>query len=846
MSSPATAGSEQRREYHLEAQDLGTALRAIGRTSGREVIFESALVDGKRAPKIDGSFTPNEAIEALLKESGLVATYRNGAILIRGRSEPSDTELAGSTVRSGDVSLSNDILVTGSRIRGAQSPSPTLTISHEDMLNAGQNTLADAIRALPQASGAGQNPGIGQNVPESVGSYLGGASSINLRGLGSDATLTLLNGHRLSFNGAAQAIDISAIPLAAVDRVEIVTDGASALYGSDAVAGVANIILKRDYSGLDSTARFGASTDGGNEQQQYSLVGGKTWGSGGLMASYDFEKDTPVLARQRDYAAARSPGLFLYPALKHHSATLSAHQTLAPGLTLSVDGLFNERWTDRTYALSAAGNYLVRGNRTLYTSKSFTIAPSLTYELWRDWEVSISGVYGEDRTVFNSTGYTNGAVSSHTRSCYCNHAEGTELLARGSIFNLPGGSVKAAIGAGYRENGLASRDLISPSSQDIDATQRDAYGFAEITLPIITGENGLPFARRLILSGAVRYEDYKRIDTVFTPKVGAIYSPTSDIDLKVSWGKSFKAPTLYQLFSVKGASVYDIPVFGGTGFKPGTVGLYSGGGNPDLKPERATSWTATLSAHPRSVPGLSADLTYFSVDYRDRIVTPVTYITQALSNPIYADLITLNPTGADIVSALNGAQFFNNSSGAFDPAKVGAIIHSQYTNATRQHISGIDLSLRYRAWDGPLGSVTLSGNGSYIRSRQTLSALQPEVPLAGTLFNPPHFRGRAGVIWQTEQVTISPFINYIGGVDDQRNAAEYRVGSMTTLDLTGRVRLKPASRLLSGIDLTLSAQNLLNNKPSVITTTQVSQAPYDSANYSPAGRFISFTISKSW
>lgn len=94
------------------------------------------------------------------------------------------------------------------------------------------------------------------------------ASSANLRGLGADATLTLLNGHRLPYDSALQGVDISAIPLAAVDRIEILPDGASAIYGSDAVGGVVNVVLRRDFEGVTTSAQVGASTAGGNWRQQ--------------------------------------------------------------------------------------------------------------------------------------------------------------------------------------------------------------------------------------------------------------------------------------------------------------------------------------------------------------------------------------------------------------------------------------------------------------------------------------------------------------------------------------------------------------------------------------------------
>src|SRR3546814_7754995 len=102
----------------------------------------------------------------------------------------------------------------------------------------GQTSLGEVVRSIPQSFGGGQQPGIGFNVPGANGVNVGGGSSINLRGLGSDATLTLLNGHRLSYSSSRQSVDVSAITLSAVDRLEIVPDGASAIYGSDAVAGI--------------------------------------------------------------------------------------------------------------------------------------------------------------------------------------------------------------------------------------------------------------------------------------------------------------------------------------------------------------------------------------------------------------------------------------------------------------------------------------------------------------------------------------------------------------------------------------------------------------------------------
>src|SRR5690606_19798485 len=136
------------------------------------------------------------------------------------------------------------VVVTGTRIRGGESASPVITIGIEDIREAGFTDLGQVIRSIPQNFSGGENPGVAAGAetgPAGIANRnVTGGSSLNLRGLGADATLTLLNGRRLAYGGYTQTVDIAAIPVEAVDRIEIVADGASAIYGSDAVAGVAN------------------------------------------------------------------------------------------------------------------------------------------------------------------------------------------------------------------------------------------------------------------------------------------------------------------------------------------------------------------------------------------------------------------------------------------------------------------------------------------------------------------------------------------------------------------------------------------------------------------------------
>src|SRR3546814_13318324 len=115
----------------------------------------------------------------------------------------------------------------------------------------------------------------------------------------SDWSSDVCSSDLFAYSGTQSVIDISAIPTAAVERIEIVADGASAIYGADAVAGVVNILLHKDYEGVTTSARLGGSTDGGNFHQQYNLLGGSKWTGGGLMAIYDDLYNSTARQRQQ-------------------------------------------------------------------------------------------------------------------------------------------------------------------------------------------------------------------------------------------------------------------------------------------------------------------------------------------------------------------------------------------------------------------------------------------------------------------------------------------------------------------------------------------------------------------
>lgn len=835
LCAPAMAQVHERRQISLPEQPLAQALRQVGTIYGRNISVDHDLVAALKAIPIDGRFTVDEALDRLLAGTGLKAVQdAGGYVVLVARVVRDDTDT---------------IVVAGSRIRGAPVASLALTYEREAMKSAGHASVADVVRTIPQNFTGGQNPGIGSNVTGGKSTDMGGGASINLRGLGSDATLTLLNGRRVSFDGALQSVDISAIPFGAIERIEIVPDGSSALFGSDAVAGVANIILRRDFEGLETSARLAGSTDGGNFQQQYGATLGQTWSSGSVLLSGEYGSNAAIHASQRSYLRDRSPGLDVYPRMRHHNAALTFRQDILPDLTFDMDGIYNKRRREQIMPLNAAGDLSVSRVDYLQKSQSWALAPSFRLGLPAGWEVMLAGSYGWNRVDYQATSTIGPRSASAGEGYYRNETANLEFSGDGRVIDLPAGPLRIAMGAGYRRDTFR-RETTRGANEFVNEGRNSVYAFAEMSVPVIAPEQGSALGKRLDLSLAGRYEHYSRIGSVATPKVGLIYGLTDDLTLKGSWGKSFRAATFYEQYTPTPGFLYNAPTFGGTA---GTA-IYFAGGNPDLKPERSTNWSGTVSFHPKSLSGAELELSYFSIRYRNRIVTPILYTRQALTNPAYAPFVTLSPDTAAQASVIDRLVTFTNATtGAYDPARVTAIVNNSNVNAGAQNIHGVDVLGRY-SFDLGEGRLSASINASYLSSRQQLLAGQGFTPLAGTLFNPPHLRGRAALAWTGKFLTATAGVTYIGSVRDSRAPQAVTVSDMAPLDFTMRYRTDAdggglgdvLGGFVRGIDLIASIQNALNDKPDPIATSSFLDTPYDSTNNSPFGRVISLTVSKSW
>lgn len=841
----------QAQTYSIEAGDLESVLSRFGTQSRIQLIYPPELLAGKRSNGLTGSHTPTEALRRLLEGSGLEAERVNDStVVIKAASAPPAQPQAvtrnipaPAQSEQAEVQELERLTVTGTRIRGGETPSPVITIGSERIQEEGFTDLGEVVRSVPQNFSGGQNPGVLSGNLAGAGNAnqnMTGGSGLNLRGLGPDATLTLLNGRRMAYGGYVQSVDISAIPVEAVERIEIVADGASAIYGSDAVGGVGNVILKRDFDGVTVGARYGTATDDGMTTREYNVTAGTTWSSGGLIATYKDVSVDPIYSDQRDYTEQLIDPSTLYPGSDLRSGLVSAHQSLGDYVELRLDALRTEREQLHIYNITTSNSYVTPDTTTTLVS------PSVDFLLPNDWTLSIGGSWGKDEheQYRVQTAFSTGVSTVATNLCYCNESRTYEVGAEGPVFALPAGDARLAVGAGYRSNEF--REINHNSGiTTVQGEESARFAYAEINLPLISPNQNVAGARRLALTAAVRGEDYDSFGGVTTPKLGLIYGPSADFTLKASWGKSFKAPTLFERNYAETAYLMPPNFYGGAGYPAGSTLLVLDGGNQSLEPERARTWSASLAFHPEVLPGLEAELTWFQIDYTNRVLRAITSTSQALTNPIYAPFVHYSPSAELQAELIANADAFSNFVGApYDPSNVVALVYTQYVNVARQDIQGVDLSGSYR-FDLGSGRLTLRGSATWLDSSQQTSPVQDPFDLSGTLSNPAKVNSRIGAVWNQGGFSASAFANYKSGVTNRLD--DVKSSSFTTFDTTVRYVTGEDRNAWSGMEFSLSVNNLFNRAPPLYSVTSpLSVPPYDSLNYSAIGRFLSVSISKHW
>jgi iron complex outermembrane recepter protein len=856
----------------IESTSLATALDKWAQQSGFQIFVDWEVTRNLVAPSLNGTYTAQQALDVLLANTPLTSVWINDkAVSIRkkapptvpaalqrtglegqqstpvtkfsgdsaGKRQSASEDLAvvpaarGERLRENEVKGAEEVLVTGTRIRGSgQNGSQVIVISREQIERSGADSTTQLMRALPQNFGGGQN----ENNIESAtanssanGQNVGQGTSINLRGLGSEATLVLLNGRRLATSGLQDAVDISSIPLSAVERVEVMLDSGSAVYGADAVGGVVNFVLRTDYAGAETSVSVGGTSDGGDTRLIAQSLGA-AWGSGQTLIALEYADREPISTNERSYSSTINPPMTLVPGSERSSVLLSLDQALGDRYGLFVQGLATRRSVEATTTFPG-----LSFNTNSSTVRQYTGTAGLNVDWSESWRSTIALTAAKDWVEYQTTSLFFPSTRSALARDYTNRIAEAELNSEGPLLHLPGGDLRAAFGGGYREQHVQV-DVNAP-------TRRVKHVYGEIQLPFISASNARPFAHELTLNLEGRYEEYSDFGSAFSPKVGVTFAPVQGFTLRGTWNEAFRAPKPFNLYGLNTVIILNVP----PGFAPGApfTAFYRLGGNPDLAPEESESYTVGFDIAPPQIEGLQVSATYFDVDYTDRILTPPGNVFSGFSDPAFSSLITPNPSVAELQSIIAGAALVQNLSGGVPLSNVRYLVDRRYNNIASVRTTGVDFQA---TWLQEMSSASidwiLNVSKRLAFDVRTLPTSNP-ISQLDLIYQTPSLRARGGATLAHAGWSLSAFVNYIHGYDNTTVTPREDVSSWTTVDSQLAYAFpESAPVLLSNSRIALSILNAFDKDPPFARLAV--PVGYDTTNADPRGRFVSLGLQKRW
>ena len=291
----------QVRQFDVPAQPLAQAIPELARQAGVTISAPTAHLAGRSGPAVSGFMDVEDALNALVADTDLYVASHEGLTIVLQRRAEGDT-------RAAEV---QEVVVVGSRIAGARlnEALPVTIVDQADLDAIGAADGDDLYRAIAQIGDVGFNDADTDN--GGINNARGDVASIDLRSIGTGNTLVLLNGRRLVPHPGTQVesfvpvqtVNTNAIPTFGLRRVEVLADGAAALYGTDAVAGVVNNVLRDNFEGFTAQAAMGQD-EGGMEEYSFDFQAGKDFNNGktnvSVMGGY-LTRD-PLYIWERDYA----------------------------------------------------------------------------------------------------------------------------------------------------------------------------------------------------------------------------------------------------------------------------------------------------------------------------------------------------------------------------------------------------------------------------------------------------------------------------------------------------------------------------------------------------------------
>ena len=827
------------------------------------------------------------------------------------------------------------IVITGTSIRGVPPIGANLiSVTRGDIEAHGGANTPDLIASVPQLNSFNTAP------QASLGGF--GSFSPGLRGLSANATLPLMNGHRLVAAAANETNpDFPLIPNLALERIEVVADGASSIYGSDAVAGVVNFITRRRLSGAEVSASYGVA----DEYYSWNVGGivGRDWGSGSLLAAYQYTENDSILGGDRDYRvqdftpyggidtrstscplanvlpnnfgyafyAAAPTFVFntqnrcdngavadLLPRSRIHALFVSGHQDLNTNATLWGEILYSDREDALRVAppvqtvflfntnpffqgpAGATNEFVLFRPDNLIGADHFTNTDErrvgnsslgVDFELPRNLNLSVYGAFDwAENDAFipqiNTTALNNAAAGATTATALDPFGAGTSPAVIAAILNsstdvnieqrtslgavrldgpladLPGGQLRFAAGGELRRESFQQRGFVgaTPVPEDLERDIASVYG--ELFIPIVGDGNETPWAHSLSLSLSGRYDDYSDFGSTSNPRVGLNWEPVEGVLLRGSYGTSFRAPGLRQVGATVGA-YYLSAAQAATFANDPTRGLaqvntvYLLGGNDDLQPEEATTYSYGVYVNPTSLPDLRVSLTYYSIEYTNVIGTPsVPYV---FTDPTFAALVYRDPTLTVLNNLLAIAVPVNLPAPL--PA-IGNVLDLRLNNFGIRETDGLDFDINYR-WSTSFGAIFADLAGNYILNFDT--QFSPGAPQSNSLnLGVPRWTARATLGAEAGSVSVAGFVNYRDGVTNNfttpTGLSSYEADPYMTVDLR-LIWTLPETGWTRGTALALQVNDLFDEQPPFFPATDGI-----GGNYNPIGRFVALNLRRTF
>jgi iron complex outermembrane receptor protein len=469
----------------------------------------------------------------------------------------------------------------------------------------------------------------------------------------------------------------------------------------------------------------------------------------------------------------------------------------------------------------------------------------------------------------------------------------------GSLFSLPGGDVRAAVGAEYiryrmreeltRERGTGPASTNSFTTF-IDLGRNVKSGFVEILVPIVGGDMGMPGLRSLDINLSGRYDDYSDFGNTTNPKYAFTWGITDGLKLRANYARSFTAPALTSRGNEFGVTAESS--FGGlTGATasgvnanlsipntyPGAIGLpgctaatptclintasvqgmFLAGGNKDLTAQKGKTYSVGVDFAPEAVSGLRMSATWWHAKYIGAITAPQAAF--AIGSPNLNSLLQLFPGGASPAQIAAAAGVLPQTSPL--PATVYFIYSFQQRNAFNLDASGVDADFAYR-FDTGVGNFNLGLSASRkLKMDESFGTGGESFSVLNTIginttFPSTKMQGRASFGWNRGGMAADLFVNYIGDYLNWngsapfavvRNAAFSPVGggqpvdSYTTLDIHAAYSFQ-SEGWLSGTQIFVDGNNVLDEEPPFVNAV----AGYDPFNANPIGRVVTVGFNKKW